>query len=146
MKVLALAVRPVKEGPMREVEEVVVSPESGVDGDHGRSTRRGITLLAARQWETVTRELGADLPWHARRANVLVDADSLASLIGTEIDIADVRIEVLGETDPCAKMDRRHVGLREALMPDCRGGVYGRIVRPGTIRIGDAVTGLDLTP
>ncbi len=137
MKVLAIAVRPVKEGPMREVDRVELSPESGVAGDHGHSARRGVTFLSAKQWETVTRELGVNLPWHTRRANVLLEADTLAPLIGRTIRIGRVCVEILGETDPCAKMDRQYAGLREALVRECRGGVYGRVLVGGEIGVGD---------
>jgi hypothetical protein len=36
-------------------------------------------------------------------------------------------------------MDEVHPGLREALKPDCRAGVYGTVTRPGWIRIGDPI-------
>jgi len=37
-------------------------------------------------------------------------------------------------------MDQQHAGLRQALVPDCRGGVYGQVLTGGTILVGDAVT------
>ena len=140
ISVLGIALRPVKEGPMAQVDQAQATVESGLVGDHGRSARRGVTLLANGQWREVRRELGVDLPWHTRRANILVDADSLGPWIGRTISIGEVIVEVLGENDPCPKMDRQFMGLRKALQPACRGGVYGRVVKSGVIRIGDVIT------
>jgi MOSC domain-containing protein YiiM len=36
-------------------------------------------------------------------------------------------------------MDEAHDGLREALSADWRGGVYGKVLEGGPIRIGDPV-------
>ena len=40
-------------------------------------------------------------------------------------------------------MNEQHPGLREALIPRCRGGVYGQVVAGGNIRAGDAVRFVD---
>ncbi|MFH1111309.1 MAG: hypothetical protein V1790_19250 [Planctomycetota bacterium] len=37
-------------------------------------------------------------------------------------------------------MDQQHAGLRQALVPDCRGGVYGQVLAGGAVCIGDHVT------
>lgn len=124
---------------MREVARVEATADGGLAGDLRSSPDRGVTLISAPQWRQTMMELGADLPWHTRRANVLVDAASLAPLIGRRIRIGEVEVDVKAETKPCGVMDKLHQGLRQALVPDCRGGVYGRIVRGGAIAIGDAV-------
>jgi MOSC domain-containing protein YiiM len=142
-KVQSLALRAGKLGPMREVPEVKAIADGGLVGDNPARPERGISLLAAGQWRQVQRELDASLPWHTRRANVLVDADSLGGLIGHTIAIGELVVHVLAETKPCAVMDRQCPGLRQALTPDARGGVIGRIVRGGVLRVGDSVARLD---
>lgn len=139
-KVVSIALRTAVNGPMREVTRTTAHANAGLEGDLPVEPHRGITLLAKPQWEQVTRELGADLPWHTRRANILVDCPSLADLIGKTIHVGPVEVEINGETDPCRMMDKQHQGLRDALVPDVRGGVYGRIASAGTIQVGDMVT------
>lgn len=138
-RVLSIALRSPNTGPMREVSAADAVAGGGLVGDVKSAEQRGITLLAARQWERVTDELAADLPWHTRRANVLVECDALGHLIGKRIRVGPVEVEVIAETRPCNLMDQQHPGLRAALVPDCRGGVYGRILTSGPIHVGDAV-------
>jgi len=138
--VVSLAIRTGKLAAMRELKEVAAAAGGGLEGDNRSSRNRSVTLLAVEQWNLAIQELGVDLPWHTRRANVLVSGIDLASSIGRTLRIGEVEIAVVAETEPCEVMDRQQVGLRQALTPDCRAGVYGRIVRGGTLRVGDAVT------
>ncbi len=124
---------------MKELSRVEARADGGIDGDVPSPTDRGITMLSADQWEQVTRELDRDLPWHTRRANVLVSGPGLRRLIGQEIQVGSVRVAVTGETKPCRLMEQLCPGLRAALTPDCRGGVLGRIMQSGTLAIGDEI-------
>ncbi len=142
-KVLSIALRTSENGPMREVSAARAGENAGIDGDVQPSAERGITLLAAGQWRQVTAELGSPLPWHTRRANILVDAGGLGHLIGKTIRIGPVELRINAETKPCGLMDKLHAGLRAALKPDCRGGVYGTILRGGPIRVGDEIVLLE---
>jgi MOSC domain-containing protein YiiM len=138
--VVSIALRTSEGGPMREVREVVATAGGGLAGDVAAHTDRGITLIDLKQWNDVRRDLNAPgLPWHTRRANVLVDGLRMADLIGRTIRIGPVEVQVNAETKPCGMMDDLHAGLRAALQPDCRGGVCGRIVRGGTISVDDQV-------
>jgi MOSC domain-containing protein YiiM len=138
-RVLAIAVRGPKTGPMRELERVALHVEGGLAGDAPATSVRGITLLASRQWRQVQEELGVELPWHTRRANVLIEADSLAHLMKKSVRLGPVPVRIHAETKPCGLMDELHPGLRAALTPDCRAGVYGTIEADGEIAIGDAL-------
>jgi MOSC domain-containing protein YiiM len=142
--VLDIAVRTrgaqVKVGPMRTLPRVTAQKGAGLAEDVAcTDPRRGITLLSSGHWKDVVRELGADIPWHTRRANILIDAGPLGSLIGKTVRIGPVRLRIHDETRPCALMDRLHQGLRATLGPDCRAGVHGEILEAGEIQIGDEV-------
>ena len=138
--VTGIALRTAKQGVMREVPEALAHLGAGLEGDHGQRQKRGVTLLAAKQWREVLDDLGADLPWHTRRANVLIDCGSMADLIGRTITIGEARLRIHNQTAPCDRMDELHPGLQEALRNDCRGGIYGEVVEAGRVRIGDRVT------
>lgn len=137
--VLAIALRTTVRGPMREVASARALVGGGLEGDVRASPNRGITFLASGHWRTVTHQLHTDLPWHTRRANILVDAPSLGHLIGRKIRVGDVEVEIVGETKPCELMDALHLGLKDALVPDCRAGVHGRVLCGGEIQVGHAV-------
>ena len=128
---------------MRELDDVSATAGAGLAGDVPSSKDRGVTLISKSQWEKVCSELDADLPWHTRRANILVDTDSMGHLIGRRIRIGDVEVDLKIEVDPCGLMDKIHQGLRAALVSDFRGGVGGRILNDGVIRKGDPVVLVD---
>ncbi len=137
--VKAIAIKTAEGGPMREVAEATAIENATLDGSAPSSVERGVTFISLPQWREVQRELSGQMPWHTRRANVLIDADRLGPLIGATIQVGEARFEISGETRPCGLMDKAQSGLRKALATDCRGGVFGRVTRGGAIRVGDTV-------
>ncbi len=141
----AIAVRSRKKGPMEELPQAKAHAGGGIEGDLPAAPDRSITLLSADQWKQVMRELDRDLPWHMRRANILVSGPGLERLIGHKIQLGSVRVAVKGETEPCQLMEQLCPGLRAALTPECRGGVLGRITRSGAMAIEDEIVLLEET-
>lgn len=139
-QIIGIAIRPEKNAPMREVETVRVRAGQGLEGDVPSVPDRNVTMISNAQWQGVCRELETDLPWHTRRANLLIDAGSLGDLIGKRIRIGDVEVDVKLEVKPCGLMDKQHQGLRARLEPEGRGGIGGHILNDGAIRKGDKVT------
>lgn len=125
---------------MAIVDALTVLAGGGVEGDGRPAGKRELTLLSREGWREACRELGADLPWHYRRANVLIEGIDLAAAIGRTIVIGPVRLFVHGETRPCQLMEQQHAGLLNALRPNCRAGVHGQVLGGGIVRIGDSVT------
>jgi MOSC domain-containing protein YiiM len=115
-------------------------PGTGLQGDQKRGRMRQVTLLAAESWEVAAEELGVTAPPSSRRANVVIRGLDLADTIGRRVRLGPVLIEVHGETDPCEIMDRVAPGLKEALTPHRRAGVFGAVVEGGPIAVGDPVT------
>lgn len=132
-----IAIKTAVGGPMQEVPDATAEVDRGLVGSVRPSPRRGITFIAAGDWRTATSEIGVDIPWHTRRANVLIDAERVGHLIGKTVQVGQVVVEVIAETRPCELMDKLQPGLMNALKPDCRAGVYGRVVTGGSFRIGD---------
>ncbi|MCB9850974.1 MAG: MOSC domain-containing protein [Phycisphaerales bacterium] len=141
--VQGIAIRQGKNGPMRELHSVRASAGGGLDGDNDATRARAITFISSRQWAQVQRELDAEIPWHTRRANILIDAETLAPLMGKTVQVGGVRVKINAETRPCELMDQLHPGLQAALKPECRAGVYGSILHDGTIAVGDAMVEVD---
>jgi MOSC domain-containing protein YiiM len=122
------------------VECTEAVPGTGLQGDQKRGQRRQVTLLAAEAWEAATAELGVDAPPSRRRANVVIRGLDLANTIDRQLRVGPVLIQVHGETDPCEMMDRVAPGLKDALTPDRRAGVFGAVIEGGAIAVGDPVT------
>jgi MOSC domain-containing protein YiiM len=122
-----------------ETEEAEVTLDLGVVGDaRGAKPGRQVTVLFREGWEAACRDLGADLPWTTRRANLLVEGLPVPRE-GMRLAVGELVLEVTDETKPCRVMEAACSGLRRALMPDWRGGVTCRVIRGGRVRVGDRV-------
>ena len=141
-RVVSIALKTAHGAPLEEVQEARVT-EEGLEGNvHQRAARR-ITFLSKEQWAEVEMELATTLPWTTRRANILVEGLDLRSALGKSLQLGAVRVQINGETEPCGQMEAAQAGLRNALKPELRGGVYGSVVHPGTIWVGDTICVLD---
>ena len=126
-------------GPMDSVQEATLVAGQGVQGSVGRSRRRQVTILAREAWVAATEKVGRDPGPASRRANILVSGIELAHTRGRILLVGSCRILIGGELTPCERMDEAAPGLRRALEPDWRGGVFGQVLDGGTVRVGDVV-------
>lgn len=135
---LGIARKAKKRDSVELLDEAEVSLDRGIDGDwRGRPGNRQVTLMTLASWQAACAEVGADLPWVVRRANLLVDDLDLRNSTGRKIRVGEACLEVVEETKPCHRMDEQHAGLTEALRPEWRGGVCCRVIKAGNISIGD---------
>jgi MOSC domain-containing protein YiiM len=134
---VAICLRPGARIPPVRVERATAVANTGLDGDHAQGGKRQVTLLSLESWRAACAEFGRDLDPSTRRANLIVEGLDLANTIGGVITIGDVVIDVIGETRPCELMDDGgRLGLQQALRPQKRGGVYGKIRSGGELRVG----------
>lgn len=138
-----IAHRPTNGDAMVEIDECVLVPGRGLDIENRKTGQREVTLLSRQSWVDACHDLGTDLPWSIRRANLLIDGLDLENCAGRTLTIGTARLRIHGETKPCALMDQQHQGLRAALVPKWRGGVTGEVLAGGTVRVGDPVLRLD---
>ncbi len=118
----------------------MIGVSDGIAGDaRGVRAGRQVTVVFREGWEAACRDLGVELPWTTRRANLLVEGVPVVPRKGRRLVIGAAVLEVTQETQPCQIMEAAHRGLRAALTPDWRGGVCCRVVQGGAIRIGDRV-------
>jgi len=138
-RLLAIARAARKRAPLAETETAEVTLELGIVGDvRGTKPKRQVTILFREGWEGACRDLGVALPWVTRRANLLVEGIAVPRE-GTRLAVGETVLEVMEETKPCQVMEAACRGLRGVLTPDWRGGVTCRVLKGGTIHVGDAV-------
>jgi MOSC domain-containing protein YiiM len=135
----AIWVKRVRRGPMDERRRARLIAGKGLEDDANLGMKRQVTILSRERWEDVCRALGRDLDPTVRRANLLVSGLALRESRGRVLRIGESRIYVNGETRPCRAVDEAVPGLREALDPQWRGGVYGEVLEGGEIAVGDPV-------
>jgi MOSC domain-containing protein YiiM len=130
-----------KLGPLEPLERGAITIEAGLEGDRrGVKPGRQISILFREGWEDACREVGAELTWLTRRANLYVEGLDRPRETGGRITIGEVVLEVIDETKPCALMEAACRGLKKAMQPDWRGGVVCNVIRGGEIRQGDGVS------
>jgi MOSC domain-containing protein YiiM len=140
-RLAGIARRDKKRTAMQLLQQAEISTQTGVALDfRGKHGDRQVTVISADVWRQVCIELGTEIPWTTRRANLLVEGLELPRQPRGEIRIGDVLLEVTGETDPCSRMEEQCAGLKAVLQADWRGGVTCRVVRGGHVSVGDAVT------
>jgi MOSC domain-containing protein YiiM len=140
-RVLRLWLRSETDGPMLPRDSIDAVAGAGLVGDHTLGRLRHVTIVFEDDWRAAAATRGKDdVDPAGRRANVLVSGGAGARFVGSTIRLGDVRIVVKGVTAPCPVMDRAAPGMQEALKEGGRGGVWGRIVTGGAIRVGDELT------
>lgn len=136
-KLVAIAIKSESRAAMVELDCAEISAEQGVAGDYrGKPGSRQVTVLSAEQWSDACSELGQELPWTTRRANLLVEGLSFTNTKDLTLRVGEVVLRITGETEPCGRMDEQAMGLRQALTPEWRGGVCCRVLSGGSISPG----------
>lgn len=140
-RLVGIARREQKRAEMEVLNDAEVSAETGVANDfRGKPGKRQVTVISAEVWAAVCKELGKEIPWTTRRANLLVEDVELPQRIGDIIEIGGIRLLVTMEVDPCSRMEEQVEGLRSALTPEWRGGVACTVLQGGPLRLGDSVS------
>lgn len=140
-KVLGIATRKRKRAPMDTHSKANITFEKGV-GNDSRGLIKGnrqVTVLTIEDWRIACQEINSDTPWTTRRANLLIENIELKNTKGKVLIIGDVQLEIMGELNPCGRMDEQVAGLTNALLPNWRGGVKCKILKEGKVKEGDTV-------
>ena len=137
-----IATREKTKAKMDEHLSAKVTFDNGVGADsRGRKKggKRQVTIVTSENWHSTCKELGQEIPWTTRRANILVEGLDLKDKTGTQLKIGTAIVEITGELEPCNRMDEQFQGLTKILEKDWRGGVTCKLIREGEININDEV-------
>jgi MOSC domain-containing protein YiiM len=136
-RLVALAVRPVRRCPVCLLDELVLSVHDGIAGDrYSKPGRRQVTVLTCEGWATACADLGVELHWSARWANLLIEGLDLRDSLARVLCVGNARLEITGQNNPCRRMDEVQAGLLKALGPGWRAGVTARVLVGARIRVG----------
>lgn len=150
-----IAIKKESRAPIKVLIEAQVDEKFGIigdwKGDGGKSgkRKRQITVLFGKKWRAACAEACGShvearalyIDWRARRANFFVEGiEAGEEDVGKLLYVGnEVILEITGETSLCNRMNEAHPRLKEALLPDWRGGVTCRVVRGGEIKLDDEV-------
>ncbi len=136
-----IGLRPGRRQALQPVPEADLNEESGLQGDHyrGRSRKRQVTLIQAEHIQAVAKILdkpGID-PGLLRR-NLVVSGINLLALKDRRFSIGDLILEGTGHCHPCSRMEE-NLGAGGYNAMRGHGGLTAKVVKGGTIRLGDEV-------
>ncbi len=146
-RLLGIAIRKRPKDPMVILQSTVVTVDHGVASDfRGKPGKRQVTVLSREGWERACAEVGEAHAWYERRANLYIEGLVLQHSQGRVLQIGEVRLKIMQETDPCERMEQLTSGLFAALAQEWRGGVCCRVLSSGQISVGDEVVLTDDNP
>jgi len=138
-KVLGIAMQAGHGELIRNAQRAVAIEGGGLRDDASGESTDKVHFLASRQWQEIVRSLGTVLLWQTSLANVLVEADALADLVGKTIRLGEATLEITGMAKPHPSLDQIRPGLSQLLSGSGRCGVVGRAVRGGAFSVGDVL-------
>jgi MOSC domain-containing protein YiiM len=151
-RVIAIFLAPARGAPVEARDEVTAVAGRGIEGDRnffggtdGHDPADEITLIAAEGLARARADHGLELDPGEHRRQVLVEGVDLPALIGGSVRVGGVEVAVIADNPGCRylqDMTGKPVlrGLRR------HGGVRGRIVTGGPVRVGDPVSATPATP
>jgi MOSC domain-containing protein YiiM len=143
-RVTWIGLRPVRDAPVEVVTAAEAEVGAGLRDDRwtprrgGQGTRQ-VTLIQAEHLAVVAALAGlATVDPAVLRRNLVVEGINLTALQGERIEVGGAVVELTGPCSPCSKMEAAlGPGGYNALRG--HGGWNARVLRSGTIAVGDEV-------
>lgn len=133
-----IGLRPGRYAPVVPVDRAFVS-ERGLEGDHGASIKRAVTLIQAEHLAVIGSVLGrGPVAADDLRRNLVVSGLNLSALKGRRVQLGQAILEVSGICAPCSRMEKA-LGSGGYSAMRGHGGWCARVVEPGEISTGCAV-------
>ena len=137
-----ISIRPKRKEMPVSLEEVKVSTEDGLEGDHysnKTSKSRQVTLIQAEHLNAMASFLGKDkIDPALTRRNIVVKGINLLALKDKQFQIGEAILEMTGECHPCTRMEE-NLGKGGYNAMRSHGGITAKVIKDGIIRLGDKV-------
>ncbi len=137
-----IGLRPERRVKMFVVDEANISI-SGLDGDRSRAGKRAVTLIQQEHLAAIGSFLGQrPVTPEVLRRNLVVSGINLAALKGREVQVGEAILRLTVICAPCSRMEEA-LGKGGYSAVRGHGGWCAEVVRPGRVRLGDAVQPID---
>ena len=137
-----IGIRPARDEPMTILDNVMITPGKGLEGDRfeGRETsKRQVTLIQKEHLHAIASCLGRDaLDPDIFRRNIVVSGLNLLALKGKTFRIGGAVLEYTGLCHPCSKMETT-LGPGGYNAMRGHGGITTRVIEGGEVALGDSV-------
>lgn len=142
-KILAICVSEKKGIQKKPIDTAVLKEEWGIEGDaHGGKWHRQVSLLSFEKIEEF-RARGAEVDFGAFGENLVVEGFDLRQIpVGSRFQIGDALLELTQIGKECHSHCAIFHAVGDCIMP--REGVFTRVLKGGTIKVGDEIQLLPL--
>ena len=140
-----IGVRPERRLAMCPVDEAILDPHVGMEGDHYSRDAgiRQVTLIQAESLAAIASHLGVEtLAPEVLRRNLVTRGINLLALKDRKFRIGDAVLEMTGECHPCSRLEET-LGVGGYNATRGFGGTTAKVLARGRISIGDAVVRID---
>jgi MOSC domain-containing protein YiiM len=143
-----IGLRPARDAAMVTVTQAHAAPDNGLEGDryqgrNGGSGKRQVTLIQHEHLATIAALAHQPTVTAAMlRRNVVVSGINLLALKGKTFRIGEALLEYTGPCDPCSKMEAL-LGPGGYNAMRGHGGITARVLKQGSIAIGDTVKSVE---
>lgn len=146
--VVWIGLRPAQRSSLQTVHKVKAAAGSGLEGDHysgNPESKRQVTLINQEHIQAVASMLGKDeIDPGLLRRNIVVKGINLQALKDKTFQIGKAVLEMTGLCHPCSRMEE-NLGAGGYNAMRGHGGITARVIREGTISIGDQVKVIEIS-
>ncbi len=137
-----IGIRPSRNEPMIELENVQINLGKGLEGDRfkGRAGNpRQVTLIQQEHLSVIAACLHLEsVEPSLLRRNIVVSGINLLALKDKTFRIGEALLEYSGSCHPCSKMEKQ-LGIGGYNAMRGHGGITARVLEPGMVRLNDNV-------
>ncbi len=137
-----IGIRSIRRAALEEVNEVLLTRESGLEGDHytGKSGKRQITLIQSEHLDVVASIMKMpNVDPKVTRRNIVVSGINLLALKNKQFEIGEeIVLETTGLCHPCSRMEE-NLGSGGYNAMRGHGGITARVLQGGVLRKGDFI-------